>query len=142
MKKQFSTLLLLTTLSLLLFNCTKKEDDPTPEADFISISSVTPSTGLVDGVSTSFEVVVKYKLASKDAGELNIGFNSQTANSSTIIIPASKLVTKGTGTYTFNVDATPKDWGTKPFHAYVNLSEYPHSMIWIPLAAAKKNLSF
>jgi len=44
--------------------------------DSITIVSVSPNSGLIDGVDYDFTVVVNYELVTKDQGELDIGFNN------------------------------------------------------------------
>jgi len=128
----------------LLSGCKGKEDDPAPTPQStIKIISVTPSTGLVDGQSTSFDVEVEYNLKTSDQGELNVGFNTNSPQVYSMDISASHVVARGTGTYTFTVTATPKNWGgTQRFQAYVNLAKYPHAPTYYPVAGDTENLSF
>lgn len=109
--------------------------------DGISITSVSPDNDLVDGVNTTFTVVVRYTLASTNSGELMIGFNTQEVDSFRMLSSASKIVSKGTGEYKFIVETTVKDWGEDgDFEVYVNLSENPHLNSWSPLATDSKIL--
>ncbi len=109
--------------------------------DSIAIVSVSPSSA-VNGASTSFAVVVSYSLATKNSGMLMIGFNTASANSYTLLPNPQPTVLKGTGTYTFNVTATPTDWSPAgTFQVYVNLSENPHPASWVPLASASKAIA-
>ncbi|MEJ2306766.1 MAG: hypothetical protein P8Y30_04345, partial [candidate division WOR-3 bacterium] len=63
--------------------------------DAVFIKSVDPSAGLVHNVSTDFTVIVEYSLVSFDEGYIDIAFNEGDHPSED----------------TFNVTATPKDWG-------------------------------
>lgn len=105
------------------------------EEDFINIISVTPDSGLIDGVYTDFTVVVEYNLVSHDTGVLMIGFNNgDEIGTASMISNASHIVNKGSGKYTFNVNALTKNWGTQgDFLVYVNISEYPHPVPWMAL---------
>jgi hypothetical protein len=124
--------------------CGGTETETTVETiskDGINITSVSPDKDLVDGVNTTFTVVVRYTLASTNSGELMIGFNTQEVGSFGMISSASKIVSKGTGEYKFIVKATVKDWGEEgDFEVYVNLSENPHPNSWSPLATDLKIL--
>jgi len=80
------------------------------DEDVVFIISVDPSAGLVPDVSTDFTVSVEYCLVSFDEGEICINFNDGDSlyDYST---KGVEQVTEGTGEHTFNVTATPKDWG-------------------------------
>jgi hypothetical protein len=112
--------------------------------DSISIKSVSPSSGLVDGADTDFTVVIKYTLVSKDSGELMIGFNNgDRVDTYTMLSDATAIIDKGSGKHTFNVTVRVKDWGGRgDFKVYVNLSEHPHPFSWSPLASDTQVLSF
>ena len=82
--------------------------------DFINIISVTPSSGLMDGVDTDFTVVVEYNLYSSTQGTLAISFNTDEVN--TWLFPvwdANFLVNKGYDTHEFNVTVKPRNWGSQ-----------------------------
>lgn len=101
--------------------------------DSITIISVTPSSGLLPGVATTFVINVEYNLVSVDNGEINLGFNTDVVGTYKIV--KEILVTKGSGQYQFNVTIVTKNWGSSGnFGVYVNLSEYPHGTTWTPLA--------
>jgi hypothetical protein len=143
MKKLF--LITIPLMMTLLLGCKKPSDsNPTPtEANEITIVSVAPSTGLTDGKLTNFIVTVNYKLVTKDQGELNVGFNNSSSETYyQLVSSATKIIAKGSGTYTFNVNVTTKKWANAPFQVYVNLSENPHGSPWSPLANATQNLAF
>jgi hypothetical protein len=71
MKKVILFLVLSLTLSTVigLAGCGGSSTTPLIEEDFINIVSVTPDSGLIDGVDTNFKVVVEYNLFSYDSGE-------------------------------------------------------------------------
>ena len=72
-----------------------------------------------------------------------IGFNTVEINKFRMISDASFIVDKGSGTHTFNVTATAKDWLSEgDFKVYVNLSENPHPASWTPLSSDTEILSF
>jgi len=95
--------------------------------DFINIISVTPDSGLVNGVGTDFKVVVEYNLFSSTQGTLGIGFNKDEVN--TWLFPvwdANYLVNKGSGTHEFNVTVKPRNWGSQgDFSAFAGLWKFP-----------------
>jgi len=95
--------------------------------DFINIISVTPSSGLIDGVDTYFKVVVKYNLFSSNEGLLQVAFNNQESiNSVRFVKDAHCIVYKGSGMYEFNVTAKSKNWGSEgDFNVLVTLDEIP-----------------
>ncbi|UCE41330.1 MAG: hypothetical protein JSV17_18175 [Candidatus Aminicenantes bacterium] len=129
---------------LILFGCKgKNPTGPEEQSDSISINSVTPNSGLTPGIITAFVVNVEYVLASKDTGELNIGFNTDIVGSYTLLTAAKALVSKGSGAHQFNVTIVTKDWGAAgDFSVYVNLSESPHEPSWTPLATDIRKLTF
>jgi len=107
-------------------------------SDTLTIVGINPASA-VAGASTTFAVDVSYTLASKNSGMLMIGFNTTAVGSYSMLGSPQPTVVKGSGTYTFNVTATPVDWGsTGSFQAYVNLSENPHPATWVPLAGEVK----
>ncbi|UCG50536.1 MAG: hypothetical protein JSW58_10025 [Candidatus Latescibacterota bacterium] len=111
--------------------------------DSISIKSVTPNSGLVEGIQTDFVVAVAYHLASADSGELNVGFNNVQIDQFNIVSDAKAFVAKGSGEHQFSVSVFPKNWGDAgDFKAYVNLSEHPHGPSWTPLATDTRVLTF
>jgi len=146
MKKVILFLVLSLTLSAVigLAGCGGSSTTPPIEEDFINIISVTPDSGLVDGVDTDFRVVVEYNLYSYTQGVLKIGFNNQESiNSFRMVSNADFLVNKGFGTHEFNVTVIPKDWGSQGnFKVYVNISEYPHPSTWTPLDGDTCSLTF
>jgi hypothetical protein len=110
----------------------------------INIDSVSPSNDLVDATLTDFTVNVSYTLDGTAQGELNIGFNNFDAiNQYLLILDASVIISEGTGTHTFNVDALTKDWGADGnFKVYVDISNYPHESTWVPLNLDTEILTF
>ena len=109
--------------------------------DSLTIVNVSP-TSAVAGVSTTFAVEVSYSLVTKDNGMLMIGFNTTAVGGYGMLPNPQPAVLKGSGTYTFNVTTTPKDWSPAgSFQVYVNLSENPHPATWTPLASATKAIA-
>ena len=130
-------------LSFTIFQSCEKENGSEELEDNIEIISVSPSSGLVDGVDYDFTVTVEYNLASVDSGLLMIGFNTVEVDRFRMISEASVIVGKGSGTHTFNVTITAKDWlADGDFQVYVNLSENPHPSQWTPLSSDAEPLSF
>ncbi len=132
------------TALLIIFSIGCKDNGgttTTPDTNSINIVSIAPSTAIA-GTSTTFSVKVSYNLTSKDIGIIYVGFNSSTQAGVDVdeLTSHSQIVNKGSGTITFDsVAITPINWGTTGnFHAYVNLSEYPHSGSWSPLAHDEK----
>lgn len=115
-----------------------------PDSDSVTIISVTPNSGLVDGNSYDFTIVVQYVLASDNDAELTIGFNNSTSVNAFVTLTASTaVVVKGSGEHTFDVNAAAKDWQTEgDFQAYVYMAEYPHSSPFTPFASDKEILTF
>lgn len=108
----------------------------------VVITSVSPSTGLQEGSSTSFTVEVDYTATGGNA-ELNIGFNTGSNVTSYIMNQdAAEVVSEGSGSHTFTVTATPKDWGSEgDFKVRVNISEYPHPDSWSPFDGDNETLT-
>jgi len=80
---------------LLTTGCGGNPAAPPIEEDFINIISVTPDSGLVDGVDTNFTVVIEYNLYSYTQGEVQVGFNNgESINSFRIVNNAEFLVNK------------------------------------------------
>ena len=127
-----------------LVGCGGTPITPPIEEDFINIISVTPNSGLIDGVDTNFKVIVEYNLFTCNKGILLIGFNSgESINSFGIVNNADFLVNKGSETHEFNVTVIPKDWGSQgDFKVYVNISEYPLPSTWTPLDSDTYTLTF
>ena len=135
--------LIIGILSFVIFQSCEKENGSEELEDNIEIISVSPSSGLVDGEDYDFTVTVEYNLASVDSGLLMIGFNTEEAGRYFMISEASTIVDKGSGTHTFNVTVTAKDWLAEgDFQVFVNLSEYPHPSEWTPLSSDVEVLSF
>ena len=116
MKKVYLFLVISVALSLIvcLSGCGGTPITPSIEEDFINIISVTPDSGLVDGVDTDIKVVVGYNLISGNQGVLQIGFNNVEENHIEAyemrIEDGDFLVNKGSGTHEFNVSVIPKYW--------------------------------
>lgn len=121
---------------MVFFRCGEKNStEPGENGDAITIKSVTPESGIIPGIVTDFDITVDYELASKDSGEVMVGFNTDEVGRFAMISYATALVVKGSGEHQFNVTTVPKDWGDAgDFKVYVNLSEHPHGPSWTPLA--------
>lgn len=117
------------------------------EEDFINIISVTPDSGLIDGVDTDFTVVVEYNLASSDEGELSIGFNDLyngegNPDNHWMFCDARYYINKGSGMHEFNVIRKPKDWGSEgDFNVWACIDEIPEIDNWL-LDCDEKILTF
>lgn len=111
--------------------------------DSITIVSVSPNSGLVDGVDYDFTVVVNYELVTKDQGELDIGFNNGPDIKKYSMLMEYQIVDQGSGQHTFNVSATAKDWGTDgEFKVLVIIYEYPHDPTFYSLNVDFMTLTF
>jgi hypothetical protein len=78
-------------------------------------------------------VVISYDLKTTAKGEINLGFNSDDPKAYAIF--TSRVVEKGSGQIVLTAKVKPRAWGEKVFfQAFVNLSEYPHTRAWSPLA--------
>jgi len=109
MRKQnlFLVISMIFVIFLVTTGCGGNPTAPPIEEDFINIISVTPDSGLVDGVDTDFIVVVEY-------------------NGWSPVWDAEFLVDKGSGTHEFNVTVIPKDWGSQgDFSVSVGLWKVP-----------------
>lgn len=144
MKKQnlFLVISMIFVVFLLTAGCGGNPAAPPIEEDFINIISVTPDSGLVDGVDTDFTVVVEYNLYSSNQGLLQVGFNIDDIDGWSMVQNADFLVNKGSGTREFNVTVKPRNWGSQgDFSVLVILDEIP----WVnnySLASDKKILTF
>jgi len=98
---------------LLTTGCGGNPAAPPIEEDFINVISVTPDSGLVDGVDTDFTVVAEYNLVSCKTGTLSILFNHWHEWNPSCLIgidSASYSISKGSGTHEFNVTAVANNW--------------------------------
>ncbi|MFH1939823.1 MAG: hypothetical protein ABIK21_06735 [bacterium] len=138
----FLVISMIFVVFLLTTGCGGTPTTPPIEEDFINIISVTPNSGLIDGVDTNFKVLVEYNLFSYNQGILQICFNDESINSYGVVENANFYVYKGNGTYEFNVTVKPKNWGGQgDFKVLVILDEIP----WVSnsaLASDSKILIF
>ena len=106
--------------------------------DKIWIRGMTPTTGFADGDTVDFTFQIEYLLASKDSGEIDVGFNNYTSPGMDALVDSgTRFVAKGSGFDTIHARGVVKDWGTQgPFRGYANLSAHPHGTNWIPMANA------
>jgi len=124
----FLVISMIFVVFLLIAGCGGSPTTPPIEEDFINIISVTPNSGLIDGVDTNFTVVVEYNLFSYDSGELSISFSicDHTPACHLVITSANHYINKGYGTHEFNVTVKPKDWGNEgDFSVWVCIDEVP-----------------
>jgi hypothetical protein len=149
MKKQNLFLVISVFLFTIMYlaGCGGNPAAPPIEEDFINIISVTPDSGLIDGVDTDFTVVVEYNLFSYDSGELSISFNNLLNDEGNpgnhwYIESANYHINKGYGTHEFNVTVKPKDWGSEgDFDVSVCIDEIPNIDNWL-LDCDEKILTF
>ena len=115
MKKQNLFLVILMTFVVFLLTTGCSLTTPPLEEDWINIISVTPDSGLIDGVDTDFKVVVEYNLFSYDNGRLTIAFSNCEVNPEChlMITSATHYINNGYGTHEYNVTTKPKDWGSE-----------------------------
>lgn len=100
--------------------------------DNVVIKSISPEI-LTEGQETTVTVTVAYELLSREAGQINLGFNAGRGNGYTII--SSTVIKIGQGEAVLRADLVPVRTGKLPFaKIFVNLSEYPHRPVWSPLA--------
>ena len=100
--------------------------------DNVVIKSVSPEV-LIEGQETEVAVTIAYELLSREAGEINLGFNAGRGNGYTII--GSTVIKIGQGETIVRARLVPMRTGKLPFaKIFVNLSEYPHRQKWSPLA--------
>ena len=131
-----------------LAGCGGSLTTPPIDEDFINIISVTPDSGLIDGVDTNFTVVVEYNLASSAEGELSISFNNLLNDEGNpgnhwVITSANHYINKGSGTHEFNVTIKPKDWGYEgDFNVWVCIDEIPEDIDSFLLDCDEKILTF
>ena len=127
-------IIVLGLVSLGLFQSLEK-DNGNNGIDKIEIISISPSTDLEDGVEYNFVVDIEYTLATAKSGVLTIGFNTESAESHSMIYNVEEIIEKGSGSHTFNVSTIAKDWGNEDdFKVNVNISKNPHPSNWTPLA--------
>jgi len=144
MKKQNLFLVILMTFVVFLLTTGCSLTTPPIEEDFINIISVTPDSGLIDGVATDFKVVVEYNLFSYDSGFLTIAFNNceDDPGCHLIITDATHNIDNGYGTYEFNVVTKPKDWGSEGvFLVCTCINEKPEIEYGM-LMCKQRNLTF
>ena len=144
MKKQNLFLVILMTFVVFLLTTGCSLTPPLIEEDFINIISVTPDSGLIDGVETAFKVVVEYNLFSADDGKLTIAFtNSEdTPEYHLMITSATHYINKGYGTYEFNVTTKPKDWGSEGVFLVCTCIDEGPDIVGFMLMCKQKILTF
>ena len=108
--------------------------NPTPsqgDINYISIVDISHGT-LTAGQPATITVTVDYRLDTFPRGEVNLGFNTNSSSSYTLV--DRQVVKQGSGTVELSATITPKKWSGASFGAYVNLSPYPHGSSWNPYA--------
>lgn len=96
--------------------------------DSIKILSLTPNSGLEDGVKTKFKIIVEYNLTSYNKGKLDIGFSTINPANWKTIESETFYISKGSGTHEFNIHVIPKNWGKQGvFSVNVSIDEVPKS---------------
>lgn len=96
--------------------------------DSIKILSLTPNSGLQDGVKTKFKIIVEYNLTSYNKGKLDIGFSTINPANWKTIESETFYISKGSGTHEFNIHVIPKNWGKQGvFSVSVSIDEVPKS---------------
>ena len=95
---------------LLTAGCGGTPTTPPIEEDFINIISVSPNSGLIDGVDTDFTVIVEYNLFTLDTGIISISLYPHLDSELGLMVEVVD-VDKGYGTYEFNFTIKPKYWG-------------------------------
>lgn len=144
--------LLTITASLALVACGGGGSESSPEAtasatdatqqDAIDILSVDPAFANA-GVTTSFNVRLKYRLVTKPSGIIYIGFNGLPDMPEGFKLSTSFLqVDNGSGTVTLAASGDPVVYSyPNAFKVYVNLSEFPHAEAWTPLATDERRIA-
>jgi hypothetical protein len=116
---------------------TESDEEDVSTNDYVKILSVTPDSGLIDGVWTDFVIEAEYRLDSFEKGTLWVQFNLgeyfncpclpwNCFSIDGIIGDTVIHVNRGTGSHIFNVSLRPKDWGDLgDFRLLVDLDEFP-----------------
>jgi hypothetical protein len=139
-----SSLLIFFCIILIRCDISDNGNDTDKASGIIEILSVTPSTGMTDNTLTHFIVNISYSLDNSPQGEIGVGFNNGTdIDDYHMIISADHIITEGDGTYSFEIDATTKNWGASgDFSVLVIISEYPHGTPWVTLGEDSQVLTF
>ncbi len=133
MRKQnlFLVISMIFVVFLLTTGCGGNPAAPPIEEDFINMISVTPDSGLVDGVDTDFTVVVEYNLFTCDAGTIDVTIHPYLTSTIGLVIEKVNI-DKGSGMYEFNFTIKPVNWGVDlslAVHLKDPAVEYP-SLDW------------
>ena len=144
MKKQNLFLVILMTFVVFLLTTGCSLTPPLIEEDFINIISVTPDSGLIDGVATDFKVVVEYNLFSYASGRLTIAFTNSEDDPGyhLMITSATHYINNGYGTYEYNVTTKPKDWGSEGVFLVCTCIDEVPDIDWSMLMCKQKILTF
>ena len=144
MKKQNLFLVISMTFVVFLLTTGCSPTSPSLEEDWINIISVTPDSGLIDGVNTDFKVVVEYNLFSADDGKLTIAFTNSEDDPEyhVMITSATHYINKGYGTYEFNVTTKPKHWGSEGVFLVCTCIDQGPDIVGLMLMCKQKILTF
>lgn len=127
----FLVALMIFVVFLLTTGCGGNPATPPIEEDFINIISVTPDSGLIDGVDTDFTVVVEYNLFTCDASIIDVTIHPYLTSTIGLVIEEVNI-NKGSGTHEFNFTIKPVNWGVDlslAVHLRDPAVEYP-SLDW------------
>ncbi len=101
--------------------------------DTIEITSVSPAS-VVEGISTEFTVSFDYRLTSKDAGIVYLGFNTSDPDGFILTDNTFEITQAELGSGSLTATEIPVFYDSPDsFKAYINLSENPHPTSWTPL---------
>jgi len=121
--------------------------------DWVKLVFVTPNHYENYTDPLIFTATIDYSLQSREEGIIYLGFNTQDAHRFVVDTSESArvVVSKGAGRVVLSETVTPVNWNTsvsfmkqflagysdlvKDFKIYANISEYPHDVPWVPLAA-------
>lgn len=104
-----------------------RTDTAAAAKDSVWFASVVPDSVLTPGRKTVFTISLGYKLTTKDEGIIGVGFNDGSVVTS-MSVQKSLIVAKGSGTKTFQVSSTVKDWGTQGGYAvFALMTDSPYS---------------
>ena len=106
MKKNIFKLAFFIIFIVFIIGCEKQSN-----IDSITIVSLNPSENLSESTQV-ITVVVDYVLSSINHAQLRIAFtNPNNVNTFLTVSSQDVIVTRGSGSHTFNPTVTPKDWG-------------------------------
>jgi uncharacterized repeat protein (TIGR02543 family) len=110
------------------------EDEPAIEGDYVKILGVTPGA-LLDGVEQQCTVTVEYYSLHEEQCRLAVMFNTGEYPDVNIykVYGSIDVTAQGSGTHTFTVAVTPKDWTPNgEFQVNVILDKATKGSSWTP----------